>query len=1053
MLKWIVSSSLRLRAVMLALAAVLLLGGVWRTRSLPVDIVPEFSRPALEVQTEALGLSTPEVESLITVPLEADLLNGVPWLQSIESESITGLSSIEMYFAPGTDLMQARQMVQERLTQAHALPNVSSPPVLLQPVSSASRIMNIGLSSQTMSLIEMSVQARWNIVPRLVGVPGVANVSVWGHRDRQVQVQVDPARLQAKGITLEQIVKTAGESVWASPLTYLNSSTPGAGGFIDTPNQRLGVRHISPTSSPDTFAKVPVYGTALALNEVATVVEANQPLIGDALLKDGTGLMLVVEKFPGANTTQVTEGVEAALRELSPGMKGIEVDTRIYRPMSFIERATKNLTAGVVSSYLLIVLGLWALMGSWRTALVSALVIPSSVLAAIWVFTARGGNIDMMIIAGLMLAVAVIVDDSIVDIEHIVHRLRQARADGSNESSLALITRSVIEVRGPMLYATAIVVMAALPVVFMQGLAAPFFKPLFWSFIVAVLASFAVALTLTPTLAFVLLAAAPLPERAGSALLERIQRASSRLLDATLRTPLPPLALAVAGVAIGVLTWRVSEHSWLPNFKETDIVVEWRGPPGTSLDAMNRSTAAVMKELRAVKGVQNAAAHVGRAVFSKNHADVNSAEIWVSLDPRQDYEDAIDAIQAVLDQHPGVNGDVSTFLTKRMKEVLTGDDESLTVRVYGHDQEIVRAKAEEVRALMSKVDGVVNPRVETLDDKTAIEVMVDLDKARAYGLKPGDVRRAASTLVSGIKVGALFQDQKVFDVVVLGKPEVRTTVNDIRKLLIDAPAGKQVALADVADVRTVSAKDVIRRQGVSRRIDVSAEVPDGRVAEASREVAARIKDLSFPFEYHAQVIGEHVAQHQALASLYNYFAAAAVVIFLVVQAALGSWRLALLAIAGAPVAMLGGFAAVLLGGANFELGSQLGFLAVLALAVRHGIGLVRHFQALELQGESFGEALVERGVRERFPAIVTSALVTVLAVLPFVVIGDVAGFEIVHSAGVVVLGGMVSVLLLTLLCVPVTYVRFGARTAQDTLGLAPESAAWVAAPVNQPERV
>ena len=567
MLNWIISSSLQLRAVMLALAVVLLFGGAWRLRSLPVDIVPEFSRLSLEVQTEALGLSTSEVESLITVPLEADLLNGVPWLQSIESESLTSLSSIEMFFAPGTDIMQARQMVAERLTQTHALPQVSKPPVLLQPVSSASRIMNIGLTSKTVSLIEMSVQARWTIVPRLVGLPGVANVSVWGHRDRQVQVQVDPARLKSKGVTLEQIVKTAGESVWASPLTFLNSSTPGAGGFIDTPNQRLGVRHISPTTTPETFGKVPVYGTSIALNEVATVVEDNQPLIGDALFKDGnTGLMLAVEKFPGANTTTVTAAVEAALRELAPGMKGIEVDTKIYRPATFIERATANLSIGMVSSYLLVVFGLWALLGHWRSALVAAVVIPCSLLAAAWAFTARGGNIDMMIIAGLLLAVAVVVDDAVLSVDNIVRRLRQARADGSGQSSLAVIARAAIEVRGPMLYATAIIVIAALPVLFMQGLAAPFFKPLFWSYIVAVLASLAVALTLAPALSFYLLAQAALPDTGAPKLLEKLYNGCKSVVDSTMRSPLPALALAAAGVVVGVVMWKVAERAWLPEF-------------------------------------------------------------------------------------------------------------------------------------------------------------------------------------------------------------------------------------------------------------------------------------------------------------------------------------------------------------------------------------------------------------------------------------------------------------------------------------------------------
>ena len=1041
MLNWIISSSLQLRAVMLALAVVLLFGGAWRLRSLPVDVVPEFSRLSLEVQTEALGLSTSEVESLITVPLEADLLNGVPWLQSIESESLTSLSSIEMFFAPGTDIMQARQMVAERLTQTHALPQVSKPPVLLQPVSSASRIMNIGLTSKTVSLIEMSVQARWTIVPRLVGLPGVANVSVWGHRDRQVQVQVDPARLKSKGVTLEQIVKTAGESVWASPLTFLNSSTPGAGGFIDTPNQRLGVRHISPTTTPETFGKVPVYGTSIALNEVATVVEDNQPLIGDALFKDGnTGLMLAVEKFPGANTTTVTAAVEAALRELAPGMKGIEVDTKIYRPATFIERATANLSVGMLASYLLVVLGLWALLGHWRSALVAAVVIPCSLLAAAWAFTARGGNIDMMIIAGLLLAVAVVVDDAVLSVDNIVRRLRQARADGTGQSSLAVIARAAIEVRGPMLYATAIIVIAALPVLFMQGLAAPFFKPLFWSYIVAVLASLAVALTLAPALSFYLLANAALQDAAAPTLLGKLYSGCKRFVDSAMRSPLPALALAIAGVLVGVVMWKVAERAWLPEFKETDVVVEWQGAPGASLDAMNRSTRALMKELQAVKGVRSAAAHVGRAVFSKEIADVNTAEIWVSIDPKLDYEDTIEAMQKVLKDYPGGRGEVHTFLSKKMREVLTGGENSISVRVYGHDQEIVRVKADEVRQLLGKIQGISNARVEDVAEKTSIEVKVDLDRARAHGLKPGDVRRAASALVQGLTVGALFQEQKVFDVVVLGKPDIRSTLEDIRNLLIDTPTGDQVRLADVADVGTTAEVDVIRRQGVSRRIDVSADVNDADVAAVSREVARRIKEINFPFEHHARVLGEHFAEREAISSLYNYLAAAAVLIFLTVQVALGSWRLALLAIAGVPVALLGGFVAVLLGGGNFLLGSLLGFIAVLALAVRHGIGLVRHFQALQSQGVAFGEALVQRGVRERFPAIVSSALVTALLVLPFVVLGDVAGLEIVHSAAVVMLGGMVSVVLLSLLCIPALYLRFGAGAAQEDIGLAAEPA-------------
>src|SRR5262245_38568729 len=312
MMRRIIAWSMQLRLLMVAAAAVLIFFGVTQLRHMPIDVVPEFTSPHVEIQTEALGLSAAEVEAMITVPLEADMLNGVPWVHEIRSESIPGLSSIVLAFEPGTDLLAARQMAQERLVGVHALPNVSKPPVMLQPVSSTSRFMKIGLTSDTRSLIELSVLARWTIVPRLMGVPGVANVSIWGNRGRQLQVQVDPARLQAAGVKLQQVIETAGNALWVSPLTFLSASTPGTGGWIETPNQRLGIQHMLPISTPADLAKVTVEGTALSLGDVATVVEDHQPLIGDAVVEDASALMLVVEKLPWANTVDVTHNVESA---------------------------------------------------------------------------------------------------------------------------------------------------------------------------------------------------------------------------------------------------------------------------------------------------------------------------------------------------------------------------------------------------------------------------------------------------------------------------------------------------------------------------------------------------------------------------------------------------------------------------------------------------------------------------------------------------------------------------------------------------------------------
>lgn len=1044
MLHGIVGSSVRLRVLVVALSAMLLVAGILRLRDIRLDVIPEFSTLSLQVSTEALGLSTSEVESLITVPMEADLLNGVPWLRSIESESITGLSSIEMFFAPGTDLLKARQMVQERLVQAHALPNVSSPPILLQPVSSASRILNIGLSSKTVSLIDMSVQARWSIVPRLVGVPGVANVSVWGMRNRQLQVQVDPAKLHSKGITLEQIVKTAGESVWASPLTFLNSSTPGSGGFIDTPNQRLGVRHISPTVSAESFAKVPVFGTSIALGDVTTVVEDSQLLIGDAILKDGPGLMLVVEKFPGANTVEVTRGVEKALGELQQGMKGIEVDTSIYRPASFIERAEKNLALAIALAYLLLLIALFALMGNWRAALVAALAIPLSLFAAGLVLHMRGININMMVVAGLLLAIVVVVDDAIHDVSNILRRLGEESADANRISSMDRIVAAVMEVRRPMLFATLIIVLATVPVFFMSGASAAFFEPLAWSYILAVIASMVVALVVTPALAVLLLSGASLG-RQGTGLIGRLQGAYGRVAPRAMRSALPALVVALVAIPAGYAVWMQMERSLVPSFKETDVLIEWTGATGTSLTAMNRSTSALIKDLRALKGIRNAAAHIGRAVLSDDAADVNSAEIWVSIDPTVDYDDTMDAIRELITQYPGMAGELTTFLSKQLRRAITGADDQLTVRVYGHDVGIVRAKAEEIRGILSKIEGVQNARAEVPEDKTTIEVKVDLDRARVYGLKPGDVRRAASSMVAGITVGALFEDQKVFDVVVWGVPEVRANLATIRDMLIDVetPKGTQVRLADVADVRTVSAPGVIRRHGVSRRVDISAEVnEDFDLAKVSREAAKQIKEVNFPFEYHAEVLGEHFSRRATLASLSSYIAGAALVAFLVLQAALGSWRLSLLSILSVPLTVLGCLIAIAIGGGEFTLGSMLGIAGAMALSARNSILLVRHFHHLEhVEREPFGDTLVLRGVRERFLPIVASALALLVFFLPFVVMGNTAGLEILHPMAVAALGGILTSTLISLVVVPALYVRFGSGAASAArLDLKPAAA-------------
>src|SRR3990172_1992435 len=467
MMRRIVESSLRLRVLVIAAAAVIMVVGVGELRNMPVDVLPEFAPPYVEIQTEALGLSANEVEDLVTLNVE-ELVAGVPWLQTMRSRSIPGHSSVIMIFEPGTDLMAARQMVQERLTLAYALPNASKPPVMIQPLSATSRVAMIGLSSKDVSLIDLSVQARWTIKPRLLGVPGVANVAVWGDRDRQLQVQIDPERLRARGVTQSQIIQTAGNALWISPLTFLEASFPGTGGWIDGPNQRLEIRHVLPISAPQDLARVTLEGASLRLGDVANVVEGHPPLIGDALLTDGPGLLLVVEKLPGANTLEVARGGEAALAELRPGLPGVTLDSSIFPSATFIEMAFANLGTALAIAAVIAVLILGALLYDWRAAVISLVAIPLALVAATAVVGLAGGTLNTMVLSGLVIALAVVVDDAILGVDAILRRLRQHREADTDESKVRIAVQAALESRGPMLYATLILLLAVVPVFLME---------------------------------------------------------------------------------------------------------------------------------------------------------------------------------------------------------------------------------------------------------------------------------------------------------------------------------------------------------------------------------------------------------------------------------------------------------------------------------------------------------------------------------------------------------------------------------------------------------
>ena len=1049
MTRSIVSWSLRFRLLVLGIAAAAMIAGFALLPTMPLDATPEFTPTYVEVQTEALGLSAEEVEQLITVPIEADLLNGVAWVDTIQSKSVAGLSSIVLTFQPGTDPVRARQVVAERMTQAHALPNVSKPPIMLQPLSSTSRVMMVGLSSDEVSMIDMSILAHWTVRQRLMGVAGVANVSVWGERDRQIQVQVDPERLGAAGVSLEHVIKTAGNALWVSPLSFLEASTPGTGGFIETPNQRLGVQHVSPIVSADDLANVALDAEdgkaagALRLGDVANVVEDHQPLIGDALVNDGEGLLLVIEKFPEANTLEVTRGIDDALAALAPGLSGIDIDSSIYRPANYIEAASGNLSWGLLIGLVLAAIGLAALLLNWRSLLIVVVAIPVSLTVAGLVLYALGATINVMVVGGLALALVVIIDDAIVGVENVVRRIRQPRPEDEGRSKSAIVLEATLDGRGALGYATLIILVAAVPLLFLSGRAGAFLPPLAMAYGLAVVASMIVAMTVSAALACVLL-----PDGRGTRhdtpVVRWLQGAYQAALWRLVNRPRPALLTAgvvTVGVAVLVGFSMVPGlgDAAVPTFKDRDLLIHVDGAPGTSRAEMNRIAGAAGREIRAIEGVRNVGAHVGRAVMSDLVVNVNVGELWVSIDPSADYDATVAAIQETLDGYPGLGREFLSYQTDRINDVLVESGDDVVVRLYGQELDVLRTHANVIRDQLGGVEGVATATVEPEVLEPTVQIKVDLAAAEEHGLTSGDVRRATTTLLSGIEVGSLFEDQKVFQVVVWGAPEIRNSLTDIGNLLIETPGNGHVRLDAVADVQIAPAPTVVNREGVARRMDIGIDVAGRDALAVVADIQSQLQGIVLPLEYHAEVRGITAQMQAQQMQLLLVVGGAAIVIVLLLQAAFNSWRLASIAFAALPVALVGGVIAAVLGGVMSSLGAVVGFLAILAISARGAIRMIDQYQAVRgVEPDASVREIVIRGSRDRLGPILATALASGLALLPFVVMGDLPGFEIVGPMAIVILGGLVTSTILNLFILPTLYLHSG-PSVEPAVAIAIES--------------
>jgi CzcA family heavy metal efflux pump len=817
----------------------------------------------------------------------------------------------------------------------------------------------------------------------------------------------------------------------AGVLQFSQAFTVGQGGFVESNGQRMNIRHLLPIQDPQDLAQVPIEkenGKNIRLGDLGNVIETSQGLWGDAAINQGPGLMLIVQKLPRANTLQVTHGVEKAIDEMKPGMPGVEFDTDLFRPATFVDMAIENLFTALLLGVLLVIFILAAFLFEWRTAFISLLAIPLSLVGALLVLELFNTVINVMILAGLVVSIGVVVDDAIIDVENIVRRLRQARSEGRDVSTFRVVLDASVEVRSAITYATLINVVAIVPVFFLSGLSGAFFQPLVFSYGLAVLVSMVIAMTVTPALCLLLLSRGYREKE--SPLMRVLKRGYGWALERVMRRPSPAIIGAALAMGAGLLIFPTLGQSLLPNFKENDLITYWATKPGTSLpETMRIANRGCHDYENEVPAVKSCATHAGQALLGDEIHGVNFAEQWVSLDPDADYDQTIAQLRGVIDSYPGLYRTVQTYLRERVKEVLSGANESIVVRTFGPDINVLEKQASQIVKRMSTVDGVIDAQIEQIEQIPQIQIRVKPAAARRYGITPGQVRRDSSALIASEEVGDLFFGGKAYDVQVWTIPSARDSVTDVQNLPIDTANGGTVPLKTIADITIRPIANTIKREEQSRRIDVGADVAGRDLASTVADVKKHLNDIKFPPGYHAEVLGEAPELNAAQNHLSVYGILAAIGIFLLFQAGLGSLRLAALVFLLLPMALAGALVAAKLSTGELSLGSMVGLLTVLGIAGRNGILMIAHFQHLEREeGMAFGPALVLQGAKDRLAPILMTASATGLALVPLAIAGPVPGNEIEHPLAVTILGGLVTATLLNLFVLPSLYLSIAKAT-------------------------
>jgi CzcA family heavy metal efflux pump len=1023
MLSKVVAFSVRFRGVVVALATLLLAYGVYKLSNSSLDIFPEFAPKQVIIQTEAQGLSAEQVEVLVTQPLE-NALGGLVGMESIRSQSIPGLSVLILTFYDSTDIYLDRQLVSERLLGLKdILPEGIGPALMVPLESSSGTIMTIGLSSEQHDLMKLRALVDWTLSPRLLSVEGVADINVFGGHEKQLQIQIDPRKLARHGISVEEVTQVAREA----------TGILGAG-FIENQNQRMVLQVNGQPLTAEQLAKVVVRKTETAtlhLGDIATVKSAPAPAIGGAAIAGKPGVVLMVIGQYKANTLAVTEGIEEALAEFKDGFEaeGITLHDDLFRPANYIETSLENIQHHLLVGGSLVMLVLFLFLFNLRTAIISMTAIPLSLFAALIVLLEFGININIMVLGGLAIALGEVVDDAIIDTENIFRRLRENAALASPKPAMDVVYEASMEVRSSVVYASFIVMLVFVPLLTLSGVAGRMFEPLGEAYILAIFASLAVALTVTPALCHILLTRGGDLSHAEPPLVRWIKPIYGKLLHAVSLFPRVTIAGVLVFCLSGLAILPLLGGSFLPELREGHYIIHTASVPGTSIDESLRMGGQIEKRVAEIPGVRSTSQWAGRAERGADTFGTHYSEYEVDLEPMDgpSQQAVLDEIREILEEFPGINSEVNTFLTERIDETISGYTSPVVINIYGKNLDALDQKAQQIAEVMRDIEGATDVQLRAPPGEPQMEVRLDLDKLAYWGLHPAQVMQTVKTGFDGAVVGQVYEGNQVFDVVVVLPKEKRQQPQHVKDLPIQTPDGVMLRLQDIANIQQVSGRYMILHRGAQRLQTVTCNVRDRDLTSFFAELKQRVhEEVSFTADIYPEFTGAAVAQAQSREDLIVHSTLAGVAVLLLLYVALQSLRNMLLVLINLPFSLVGGVIAVLMTNGVLSIGSLVGFVTLFGITLRNSIMLVSHYQYLVVEeGAKWNLDTAIRGAQERLPSILITALVTALAMLPIAMNSDSPGREIMGPMASIIIGGLISSTILNLLVLPSVMLRYG----------------------------